>query len=126
MSVPVSHLIVEEAHKELNSLADEIAAKYEQLDSSDFEAVGTPAFNAKSAKLASHFARISQLCQKLNLPIPAQLHRLLGQNYRQAVLVRVWRMQLCSHTYVRITGLLSAPLVLRIGDWLCILLANPL
>ena len=36
----------------------------------------------------------------------------LGQNLysRQAVLVRVWRMQLCSHTYVRITGLLSVPL----------------
>ena len=30
-------------------------------------------------------------------------------------------MQLCSHRYVRITRLLSAPLVLRIGDWLCIL-----
>ena len=41
---------------------------------------------------------------------------------RQAVLVKVWRMQLCSHRYVRITGLLSAPLVnVRIGDWLCIL-----
>ena len=34
---------------------------------------------------------------------------------------RVWRMQLCSHRYVRITGLMSAPLDLRIGDWLCIL-----
>ena len=30
-------------------------------------------------------------------------------------------MQLCSHRYVRITRLLSAPLDLRIGDWLCIL-----
>ena len=38
MSVPVSHLTVEEAHKELNSLADKIAAKYEQLDSSEFGA----------------------------------------------------------------------------------------
>ena len=36
--------------------------------------------------------------------------------------VRVWRMQLCSHRYVRITRLLSTPLVnVRIGDWLCIL-----
>ena len=36
--------------------------------------------------------------------------------------VRVWRMQFCSHRYVRITtGLLSAPLDLRIGDWLCVL-----
>ena len=63
MSVPVSHLMVEEAHKEFNSLADKIAAKYEQLDSGEFGAVGTPAFNAKSAKLASLFAR-------------TQLHRL--------------------------------------------------
>ena len=30
-------------------------------------------------------------------------------------------MQLCSHRYVRITGLLSTPLVLRIGDWLYVL-----
>ena len=30
-------------------------------------------------------------------------------------------MQLCSHRYLRITRLLSAPLVLRIGDWLYIL-----
>ena len=31
-------------------------------------------------------------------------------------------MQLCSHRYVRITGLLSTPLVnVRIGDWLCVL-----
>ena len=59
MSVPVSHLMVEEAHKEFNSLADKIAAKYEQLDSGEFGAVGTPAFNAKSAKLASIFAGMS-------------------------------------------------------------------
>ena len=37
------------------------------------------------------------------------LKTLLDQNlHRQAVLVRVWRMQLCSHRFVRITGLLSA------------------
>ena len=36
--------------------------------------------------------------------------------------VRVWRMQLCSHRYVRITELLSTPLVnVRIEDWLCVL-----
>ena len=49
-----------------------------------------------------------------------------GQNYRQAVLVRVWRMQLCSHTYVRITGLLNAPLVLRIGIGCASCLQSPL
>ena len=77
MSVPVAQLTVEEAHKEFNSLADRIAAKYEQLDSGKFGAVGTPAFNAKSAKLASLFADMRQLCQRLNLPMPVQLHRLL-------------------------------------------------
>ena len=30
-------------------------------------------------------------------------------------------MQLCSYRYLRITRLLSAPLVSRIGDWLCVL-----
>ena len=76
MSVPITQLTVEEAHKEFNSLVDRIAAKYEQLDSGEFEAVGTLAFNAKSAKLASLFACMSQLCGRLNLPMPAQLHRL--------------------------------------------------
>ena len=50
------------------------------------------------------------------------LKTFFGSKHRQAVLVRVWRMQLCSHRYVRITGLLSAPLVtVRIGDWLYVL-----
>ena len=53
-------------------MADRIAAKYEQLDSGKFRAVGILAFNAKSAKLAS----LSQLCARLNLPMLAQLHRL--------------------------------------------------
>ena len=61
MSIPVSHLTVEETHKEFNSLADKIVAKYEQLDSGEFGAFGTLAF--KSATLASLFAHKSQLCQ---------------------------------------------------------------
>ena len=47
MSIHVSQLTVEQAHKEFNSLEDKIAAKYEQLDFSEFGAVGTPGFNAK-------------------------------------------------------------------------------
>ena len=61
MSVPVSQLTVEQAHKEFNSLVDKIAAKYEQLDSGEFGAVGILGFNAKSSEL-------SQQCQRLNLP----------------------------------------------------------
>ena len=36
MSIPVTQLTVEEAHKEFNSLADNIATKYEQLDGGKF------------------------------------------------------------------------------------------
>ena len=67
MSIPESQLIVEQAHKEFNSLADNIAAKYEQLDSGEFGAVSSPAFNAKSTELSVLFACMSQLCQRLNL-----------------------------------------------------------
>ena len=70
MSTPISQLTVEQAHKEFNSLTDKIAAKYKQLDSGEFGAVGTPGFNAKFAKLTYLFACMSQLYQRLNLPMP--------------------------------------------------------
>ena len=54
------------------------------------------------------------------------LKTLFRSKLQAGSLVRVWRMKLCSHRYVRITELLSAPLVLRIGDWLCIFLQSPL
>ena len=41
-----------------------------QLDSGEFGAVGTPAFNTKMHELAVLFARMSQLCQRLGLPVP--------------------------------------------------------
>ena len=124
MPKPVYLLTVQEAHKEYNSLTDIIWAKYEQLDSGEFGAVGTPAFNAEACKLANLLARVSQLCQKLNLPQAHDLQALkmpFGSKLQAGSLFRVWRMQRCSHRYVRITGLLSAPLVLRIGYWLCML-----
>ena len=62
MSTLVNQLTVKEAYREFNSLADKIAAKYELLDSREFRAIGTPAFNAKSAELAVLFACMSQLC----------------------------------------------------------------
>ena len=134
MPKPVYLMTVHEAHQEYNSLIDQIRAKYELLDSGECGSVGTPAFNAECSELAHLMARMSELCKHLNLPMPKELHRppqfkhwialnsKLFACGRFRFLVRVWRMQLCSHRYVRITGLLSTPLVtVRIGDWLCVL-----
>ena len=68
-------MTVQEAHKEYNSLTDQIRAKYEQLDSGEYGAVGTPVFNTEACELANLLARVSQLCQKLNLPPPRELYR---------------------------------------------------
>ena len=43
MNNPVFLMAVQEAHKEYSSLMDQIRAKYEQLDSGEYGAVGTPA-----------------------------------------------------------------------------------
>ena len=67
MPKPVFLMTVQEAHKEYNSLTDQIWVKYEQLDSNEYGAVGTPAFNAEACELANLLAHVSQLCQKLNL-----------------------------------------------------------
>ena len=75
MPKPVFLMTVQEAHKEYNSLMDQIRAKYEQLDSGKFGAVGTPTFNAEACKLANLLAHVSQLCQKLNLPPPKELYQ---------------------------------------------------
>ena len=75
MPKPVYLLIVQEAYKEYNSLVNQIWAKYEQLDSGEFVAVGTPAFNAEACELANLFAHMSQLCARLNLPMPKELYR---------------------------------------------------
>ena len=68
-------MTVQEAHKEYNSLTDQIRAKYEQLDSGEFGSPGTPAFGAGICELANLLACVSQLCQKLNLPTPKELYR---------------------------------------------------
>ena len=75
MPKPVFLMTVQEAHKEYNSLTDQIWAKYEQLDSGKYGAVGTPGFNAEACELANLLARVSQLCQKLNLPPPKGLYK---------------------------------------------------
>ena len=73
--IPVNQLTVAQAHQEFTKLVDQISAKFVQLDSGEFGAVGTPAFDAKMHDLAVLFARMSQLCGRLGLPIPAHLHR---------------------------------------------------
>ena len=75
MPKPVFLMTVQEAHKEYNSLTDQIWAKYEQLDSGEFRTVDTPAFKAEACELANLLAHVSQLCQKLNLPTPKELFR---------------------------------------------------
>ena len=95
MPKPVFLMTVQEAHKEYNSLTDQIQAKYEQLDSGEFESPGTPAFDTKTCELANLLAHVSQLCTKLTLLTPKELYRptffkhwrhFLDQNYmRQAV-----------------------------------------
>ena len=67
--VPVGQLTMAQAHQEFTKLVDQISAKFGQLDSGEFGAVGTPAFDAKMHELAVLFARMNQLCQRLNLPI---------------------------------------------------------
>ena len=73
--VPVHQLTVAQAHQEFTKLVDQILAKFTELDSGEFGAVGTPAFDAKMRDLAVLFARMSQLCGRLGLSIPAHLHR---------------------------------------------------
>ena len=68
-------LTVQEVHKEYKSLTDKIWAKYEQLDSGEYGAVDTPAFKAEACELANLLARVSQLCQKLNLLTSKELCR---------------------------------------------------
>ena len=59
MPKPVYLLTVHEAHKEYNSLIDQIRAKYELLDSGECGSVGTPAFNAECSELVHLMAHMS-------------------------------------------------------------------
>ena len=55
--VPANQLTVAQAHQEFTKLVDQISAKFTELDSGEFGAVGTPAFDAKMHDLAVLFAR---------------------------------------------------------------------
>ena len=75
MPKPVFLMTVHEAHKEYNSLIDQIRAKYELLDLGECGSVGTPAFDAECSELAHLMACMSELCKHLNLLMPKELHR---------------------------------------------------
>ena len=66
MPKPVFLMTVQEAHKEYNSLTDQIRVKYKQLDSGEFGSPGTPAFDAEACELANLLARV---------PTPKELYR---------------------------------------------------
>ena len=51
-------MTVQEAHKEYNSLTDQIRAKYEQLDPGEFGSPGTQAFDAEACELANLLAHV--------------------------------------------------------------------
>ena len=104
MPKPVSLLTVQEAHKDYSSLTDQIRAKYEQLDSGKFGSPGTPAFDAEACELANLSCEPTvSNTEPANAKGIVQAHVLQAlktffrSKHRQAVLVRVWIMQLCSH-----------------------------
>ena len=72
---PVFLMTVHEAHKEDNSLINQIREKYELLDSGECGSVGTQAFNAECSELAHLMVCMNELCSHLNLPMPKELHR---------------------------------------------------
>ena len=62
-------MTVHEAHKEYNSLIDQIQAKYELLDSGECGSVGTPEFNAECSELAHLMAHMSELLPAITLVV---------------------------------------------------------
>ena len=68
-------MTVQEAHKEYNSLTDQIRVKYKLLDSGECGSVGTTAFNAECSKFSHLMAHMSELCKHLNLLMSKELHR---------------------------------------------------
>ena len=61
-------MTVHEAHKEYNSIIDQIRTKYELLDSGKCGDIDTPLFKAELCEL-------SDLCNHLKLPVPKDLHK---------------------------------------------------
>ena len=76
MATPVGNLTVDEAHTEFSKLIDQITTIDEKLKLGEFGEATSAPFIVKVQELASLFACISQLCQRLNIPMPKQLWRM--------------------------------------------------
>ena len=85
MSTLVNELTIEQVHKEFTSLVDKILAKFHQLDSGKFGAVGTCGFNTKSTELESFLEALKSTFSDLNLYAGRQCQSCGGE-------------QLCLHT----------------------------
>ena len=75
MATPVDNLTVSEAHDEFGKLTDLIAAKNEELLSGEYGEATGDKFIAKVQELSQLYARMSQLCRRLNLLWPKNLWR---------------------------------------------------
>ena len=73
MVTPVSNLTVDEANAEFGKLVNQMTTIDEKLKSGKFGEATSAPFIAKVQELASLFAHISQLCQRLNLLMPKHL-----------------------------------------------------
>ena len=76
MATLVGNLTVNETHAEFSKLIDQLTTIDEKLKLGEFGEATSAPFITKVQELASLFARISQLCQWLNIPMPKQLWRM--------------------------------------------------
>ena len=76
MATPVSQLTSQQGHDEFRKLTDLIATKNEELMSGELGEARGSKFLAKILELAPIYARMSQLCKRLNLLWPTKLWQL--------------------------------------------------
>ena len=76
MATLVSNLTVDEAHTEFSKLVDQITAINEKLQSGEFGLATSAPFIVKVQELARLFARVSQLCRRLNISMQKCLWRM--------------------------------------------------
>ena len=75
MATPVNNLTRDQAHAEFSKLTEAIATKHEELLSGEYGEATGDKFKDKVQELSPLYARMSQLCKRLNLPWPKNLWR---------------------------------------------------